>query len=123
MASVVSSVPDVLRTSTKSLSYCVVVVVSLDETFNQNLRLGEPPDGIETCWYAAPELLFALAMIVYPVPLCGKDPVLQTALPESTHGAVLPSKPPLVSSSPPPPPPPPPASVSDTEYEPVWPTP
>jgi hypothetical protein len=47
VASVASNVPEVLRTSTKNLSNIVVVVVSLVVIFNQNVRLGAVPLGIE----------------------------------------------------------------------------
>ena len=44
--SVESSVPDVFLTSIKNLSNCVVVVVSLDVMFSQNVRFGEQPAGM-----------------------------------------------------------------------------
>jgi hypothetical protein len=42
----------VLRTSTKSLSNTVVVVVSFVEIFSQQVRLGDVPLGIVICWNA-----------------------------------------------------------------------
>ena len=47
-----------LRTSTNILSYCVDVVVSLDVTFSQNVRLALAVDGIVTCWYIEPLIEF-----------------------------------------------------------------
>jgi hypothetical protein len=49
VASVVSSAPDVLRTSTKIVSYCVVVVVSDDVTFSQNVKFLVAPLGMVIC--------------------------------------------------------------------------
>ena len=54
MPSVASSVPDVLRTSTKKRSKTVVVVVSLDVTLSQNVRLAVAVDGIAIVWYSVP---------------------------------------------------------------------
>jgi hypothetical protein len=50
VASVASSVPDVLRTSMKSRSKTAAPGASLVVIFNQKLRLRAPPLGIVTVW-------------------------------------------------------------------------
>jgi hypothetical protein len=49
VASVASSAPAVLRTSIKSLSNCVVVVVSDDVTFSQKVKFLAAPVGMVIC--------------------------------------------------------------------------
>jgi len=48
VASDLSSVPDVFLTSTKSLSYLTVVVVSLDSTLSQIVSVPVADVGIDT---------------------------------------------------------------------------
>lgn len=57
VASLFFKLPDVLRISTYSLSYCRDVVVSLEVTFSQKLKAPEADDGIVTVWYVLPDVL------------------------------------------------------------------
>ena len=97
VANVANTVPDVLLTSTKSLSNAVVVDVSFDVTFSQYVRLGDVPLGIEIVWYAVWVVLLVPPRSRKPDPLCA-GPVERCA-PDNTHGALDPSNPPFTINS------------------------
>src|SRR5438270_7601754 len=77
VASVVRTVPLVLRICTFSVSYAVVVVVSEVSMCSQNVSVPQAFDGIATCWYSE-----SVCVVPYPsshashVPECGGSPWL-----------------------------------------------